>query len=109
MKVDPVGDRIVGLLFILFLLFGCAQGGIEVNPPPLPPATDPAPPTLPLPTLPPPPTVSEFVEPLQLGFEIVAVYPHDPAAFTQGLLWVDGRLYESTGIGSLTGSSLREV
>lgn len=30
--------------------------------------------------------------------EIVARYPHDPAAFTQGLLWHDGRLYESTGL-----------
>ncbi len=28
---------------------------------------------------------------------IVARYPHDPAAFTQGLLWHDGALYESTG------------
>lgn len=28
---------------------------------------------------------------------IVADYPHDPAAFTQGLLWADDRLYESTG------------
>nr|WP_305959146.1 glutaminyl-peptide cyclotransferase [Aurantiacibacter sp. 219JJ12-13]MDP5262549.1 glutaminyl-peptide cyclotransferase [Aurantiacibacter sp. 219JJ12-13] len=29
--------------------------------------------------------------------EVVAEYPHDPAAFTQGLLWHDGYLYESTG------------
>lgn len=29
--------------------------------------------------------------------QIVARYPHDPAAFTQGLLWHDGALYESTG------------
>ena len=28
---------------------------------------------------------------------IVARYPHDTAAFTQGLLWHDGSLYESTG------------
>lgn len=35
------------------------------------------------------------------------VYPHDPAAFTQGLAYADGRLYEGTG---LTGSStLRRV
>jgi glutamine cyclotransferase len=34
-------------------------------------------------------------------------YPHDPAAFTQGLLYRDGYLYESTG---LTGrSTLRKV
>lgn len=29
--------------------------------------------------------------------EIVRAYPHDPGAFTQGLLWCEGRLFESTG------------
>jgi glutamine cyclotransferase len=29
---------------------------------------------------------------------IVARYPHDASAFTQGLLWHDGALYESTGL-----------
>lgn len=28
---------------------------------------------------------------------VVKSYPHDPTAFTQGLLWHDGWLYESTG------------
>lgn len=31
-------------------------------------------------------------------FQIVHSYPHDRGAFTQGLLWSDGRLYESTGL-----------
>jgi glutamine cyclotransferase len=31
------------------------------------------------------------------GFEIVAAYPHDPAAFTQGLAIEAGKLYEGTG------------
>src|SRR5580704_10652949 len=31
------------------------------------------------------------------GYQIVHVYPHDPTAFTQGLIYVDGHLYESTG------------
>ena len=31
------------------------------------------------------------------GFEIVAVYPHDPNAFTQGLAIHAGQLYEGTG------------
>ena len=31
------------------------------------------------------------------GFEVVAAYPHDPAAFTQGLAIEAGRLYEGTG------------
>lgn len=30
--------------------------------------------------------------------EILEEIPHDTAAFTQGLLWLDGRLYESTGL-----------
>lgn len=34
----------------------------------------------------------------ELGYEVVARYPHDDAAFTQGLLWHDGALYESTGL-----------
>jgi glutamine cyclotransferase len=31
------------------------------------------------------------------GFKVVAVYPHDPAAFTQGLAIEAGKLYEGTG------------
>ena len=32
-----------------------------------------------------------------LGYEVVARYPHDKRAYTQGLVIVDGQLYESTG------------
>jgi len=31
------------------------------------------------------------------GYQIVEAYPHDNRAFTQGLSYVDGHLYESTG------------
>jgi glutamine cyclotransferase len=31
------------------------------------------------------------------GYEVVNAYPHDPGAFTQGLIYQDGFLYESTG------------
>jgi glutamine cyclotransferase len=42
-----------------------------------------------------------------LSYEIINIYPHDSEAFTQGLIWDDGYLYESTGLyGS---SSLRQV
>ncbi|HZJ30982.1 MAG TPA: glutaminyl-peptide cyclotransferase [Vicinamibacterales bacterium] len=41
------------------------------------------------------------------GYEVVKVYPHDREAFTQGLLYRDGVLYESTGLNSR--SSLRKV
>ncbi|MFT3723789.1 MAG: glutaminyl-peptide cyclotransferase [Hyphomonadaceae bacterium] len=32
------------------------------------------------------------------GYTVVASYPHDPAAFTEGLQFVDGAMYESTGM-----------
>ena len=41
------------------------------------------------------------------GYGIVDVYPHDPGAFTQGLLIHDGRLYEGTG--QFGRSTLREL
>ena len=40
-------------------------------------------------------------------FEIVKVYPHDPNAFTQGLVFQDGIFLESTGLRAQ--SSLRKV
>lgn len=43
----------------------------------------------------------------QYGYEVVNVYPHDPGAFTQGLVFKDGFLYESTG--RYGRSSLRKV
>lgn len=39
--------------------------------------------------------------------QVVRIYPHDPNAFTQGLLYVDGHLYESTGLNGR--SSIRMV
>ncbi|HYL75840.1 MAG TPA: glutaminyl-peptide cyclotransferase [Bryobacteraceae bacterium] len=32
------------------------------------------------------------------SYEIVHTYPHDPTAFTEGLFYLDGLLYESTGL-----------
>ncbi len=40
-------------------------------------------------------------------YRIVRVYPHDPGAFTQGLIYLNGILYESTGLNGR--SSLRAV
>ncbi len=40
-------------------------------------------------------------------YRIVHVYPHDPNAFTQGLQYVDGVLYEGTGLNGR--SSIRKV
>ncbi len=40
-------------------------------------------------------------------FQVVNVYPHDPSAYTQGLLYRDGFLFESTGLNGQ--STLRKV
>lgn len=48
------------------------------------------------------------VEPVEYGYEVVRRYPHDPEAFTQGLVYHgDGVLYEGTG--GWGTSSLRKV
>jgi len=41
------------------------------------------------------------------GYQIVRVYPHDRDAFTQGLQYLDGVLYEGTGLNGR--SSIRRV
>lgn len=43
----------------------------------------------------------------QLGYAVLKSYPHDPRAFTQGLVWEDNGFYESTGLEGR--SSLRRV
>jgi glutamine cyclotransferase len=45
------------------------------------------------------------VEPLKV--KVLATHPHDSQAYTQGLVWHDGRLFESAG--NYGSSSLREV
>lgn len=41
------------------------------------------------------------------SYRVVNAYPHDPEAFTQGLIYLDGILYEGTGL--LENSMLRQV
>ncbi len=41
------------------------------------------------------------------GFKVAHTYPHDPDAFTQGLFFHDGFLYEGTGLRGR--SSIRKV
>jgi glutamine cyclotransferase len=41
------------------------------------------------------------------GFRIVHTYKHDPRAFTEGLFFLDGHMWESTGLNGQ--SSIREV
>jgi glutaminyl-peptide cyclotransferase len=52
--------------------------------------------------------VEEELSPARLRYEVVSRRPHDPEAWTQGLVLTDdGRLFESTGL--VGRSSLREV
>lgn len=41
------------------------------------------------------------------GVEVVHTYPHDPTAFTEGLFYLNGYFYESTGLEQH--SSIRKV
>ncbi len=45
--------------------------------------------------------------PPEYSFKIVRTYPHDPSAFTQGLVYHDGFFYEGTGLNGR--SQLRKV
>lgn len=54
-----------------------------------------------------PPSLSGAVRAEIQSYELVATYPHDEAAFTQGLFFWDGALYESTG--RYGESSIRKV
>jgi glutaminyl-peptide cyclotransferase len=42
-----------------------------------------------------------------LSVHVLRAFPHDPAAFTQGLVYFEGKIYESTGL--VGSSSLRRV
>ncbi|MEZ5290377.1 MAG: glutaminyl-peptide cyclotransferase [Vicinamibacterales bacterium] len=54
-----------------------------------------------------PPAAEQRLGAEQLHVQVVQAYPHDPGAFTQGLVLADGRLFESTGLEGR--SSVREV
>lgn len=51
--------------------------------------------------------LSVRIAPAADGYRVIHTYPHDPQAFTQGLVYVDGYLYESTGLNGR--STLRKV
>lgn len=51
-------------------------------------------------------SITENLSPY-MTYEVVNTYPHDPQAFTQGLIYHDGYLYESTGL--YGESTLRKV
>jgi glutamine cyclotransferase len=88
-NANPVsrGRRLL-VAFLLLALAACSRSGPEkvVSIPPLPANSD---------------TIGQYT------YEVVRVFPHDRKAFTQGLLFRNGRLFESTGMNGE--SSLREV
>jgi glutaminyl-peptide cyclotransferase len=43
----------------------------------------------------------------EYGYDVVHVFPHDPRAYTQGLFYLNGVMYESTGLNGE--SSIRKV
>jgi glutamine cyclotransferase len=43
----------------------------------------------------------------EYGYQVVHTYPHDPSAYTQGLFYLNGLLYEGTGLNG--NSSIRKV
>jgi glutamine cyclotransferase len=63
---------------------GCDGGGPRSN-------------SLPIDAAPPNANASRAAVPVY-GYEIVNTFPHDPDAFTQGLIFQDGALVESTGL-----------
>jgi glutamine cyclotransferase len=66
----------------MMVLAGCAPSPAPVESRPVPAAAQ-------------PPSTDDV--PVQ-GFEVIRAIPHDAAAFTQGLVYHDGFLYESTGL-----------
>jgi glutaminyl-peptide cyclotransferase len=53
------------------------------------------------------PSAGGRILPAFYGFQVIQTFPHDPEAFTQGLIFHEGYLYESTGLQGK--SSLRKI
>ena len=52
------------------------------------------------------PAAAAEIQPVRLpvfGYQVVRTYPHDPSAFTQGLVYHNGLLYEGTGMEGRSG------
>jgi len=79
---------LIGLLLLAGAALACSSSGSEQP--------------LPTPSPSPNPVAISYY-----GYEVVNVYPHDPGAFTEGLAYENGFLYEGTGLQGP--SSLRKV
>ena len=121
-RITPKSNRSFALgLLLIGMTVGLMACSDEETPPTNQPTATTTMSVAATPTQPPPTAVSVLptpaaVSPLapattaalpRYGYEVVNVYPHDPAAFTQGLLFDAGMLYESTGL--YGASSIRQV
>jgi glutaminyl-peptide cyclotransferase len=43
-------------------------------------------------------TTAAIPTPVNIGYNVIKVYPHDVTSFTQGLIWFNNTLYEGTGL-----------
>jgi glutaminyl-peptide cyclotransferase len=76
--------------------------------PPSPPASSTTVPPKPVASVPPAPAAPTPARPIEhLGVHVLKTHPHDVASYTQGLLWHEGKLFESAG--QYGRSDLREV
>jgi len=93
MRAIPSGLRwswITILLLAALAACGKTRSGTAGDVPPYPPAQSGATPA-----------------PVRYGYEVIHAWPHDPGAFTQGLVFREGDLLESTGLNGQ--STLRDV
>ena len=94
-NANPVSRCAAQILAALVALAGCRQGGYEAAN------------SASIPASPVPAGTSETSPVARYTYEIVKAWPHDREAFTQGLVFHDGNLIESTGLNGQ--STLREV
>ncbi len=100
-------------IFVLLAAIGWGGFAWSWPGPQQPTRAVPTPPAVPTPTAvevsaPPSPLVAPSpARPPVYGYRVLSVLPHDPQAFTQGLDFADGVLYEGTGL--YGASSLRRV
>ncbi len=102
-----LGSRLARLLVLAGLVAACAVGPAASPVSPTTSTASPVPdvpspslsPAKPVPAAP-SPTFSPLkpASPPVYGYQIVNTFPHDPEAFTEGLLYDNGFLYESTGL-----------
>lgn len=76
-------QRVIALLFLLVFAAGGIFYFLSVKPGDKPAATD---------------NTSSIAAPAPLQINIVNNFPHDTSSFTEGLQYIDGYLYESTGL-----------